>query len=34
MSKRLYNYLVMQIQMGKLTLEEVQQKYPDFKMPE
>ena len=34
MSKAKYNYLVMQINIGNLTLEEVQAKYPDFEMPE
>lgn len=34
MSKARYNYLVMQINQGLLTLEEVQAKYPDFVMPE
>ena len=34
MSKKKYDYLVMQIEEGNLTLEEVQAKYPDFVMPE
>lgn len=34
MSKAKYDYLVMRIEEGKLTLEEVQAKYPDFVMPE
>jgi len=34
MSKAKYNYLVEQINLGNLTLEEVQAKYPDFRMPE
>lgn len=34
MSKAKYRYLVMQIEQGYLTLEEVQAKYPDFVMPE
>ena len=34
MSKVKYKYLVMQIEEGNLTLEEVQEKYPGFEMPE
>lgn len=32
MNKNLEKYLKMQISLGKLTLEEVQEKYPDFKL--
>ena len=32
MNNRLEKYLRMQINLGKLTLEEVQRKYPDFKL--
>ena len=32
MSKKLYKYLKMQIELGNLTLEEVKEKYPDFEM--
>lgn len=34
MSEKLYKYLVMQVKLGKLTVEEVQAKYPDFVMPD
>lgn len=32
MNERLRKYLTMQINLGKLTLEEVLAKYPDFEM--
>lgn len=31
MNERLKKYLIMQINLGKLTLKEVQEKYPEFK---
>ena len=34
MSEKLIKYLTMQINLGKLTLEEVQKKYPEFIMEE
>ena len=34
MNDRLRHYLTMQIRLGKLTLEEVLAKYPDFEMEE
>ena len=34
MNERLKHYLTMQIRLGKLTLEEVLEKYPDFEMEE
>lgn len=34
MNERLKKYLKMQINLGKITLEEVQAKYPDFVMEE
>ena len=30
MDERLKKYLTMQINLGRLTLEEVKEKYPDF----
>jgi len=32
MDERLKKYLTMQIKLGKLTLEEVKEKYPDFEL--
>lgn len=32
MNKKLKKYLTMQIYLKKLTLEEVQEKYPEFEM--
>lgn len=34
MNERLKKYFKMQINLGKITLEEVQAKYPDFVMEE
>ncbi len=34
MNDRLRHYLTMQIRLGRLTLEEVLAKYPDFEMEE
>ena len=34
MNSRLRHYLTMQIRLGRLTLEEVLEKYPDFEMEE
>lgn len=34
MSEKMRNYLIMQINLGKLTLEQVQAKYPDFTIDE
>jgi len=32
MKDKLFKYLRMQINLGKLTLEEVKEKYPEFEM--
>ncbi len=32
MNEKLQNYLRMQIEMGRLTLEDIQIKYPDFEV--